>query len=412
VRILYAHNFYRIPGGEDETFADEIRLMRERGYDVDTFETSSKTLNGQSRLKAGIAGVWSARAARAIRARIAAERPDIVHFHNVYPVMSPAVFRAAAAEGVAVVHTLHNYRLLCSNGGLYHRGGVCEACIGAVAPWHGVLRGCNDHGRAADAQIAVAVAFHRAAGTWARSIDRYIALTTFARDNLVRGGLPATRIAVLPTFVDPDPGIGPGDGGYALFIGRLTVEKGVRILLDAWRKCGTRLPLKIVGSGGPLAEEVAAAASTIPGVALMGRVLGESRWPEENNRKVLTDLTRRASFLVFPSLWYEGTPRTIAEAFAAGTPVIASDVGAMRSMVQPGANGQWFKAGDAIDLARVASTLANDPLGCAELRLGARRTFEAHYSAARHFEGLATIYQAAIAQRRGVHAASIMAEAQ
>jgi glycosyltransferase involved in cell wall biosynthesis len=400
VRILYAHSFYRIPGGEDETFADEIHLMRERGYDVDTFETSSKTLEGQSRLKAGIAGVWSTRAARAIRARIAAQRPDVVHVHNVYPVMSPAVFRAAAAEGVAVVHTLHNYRLLCSHAGLYYRGGVCEVCIGAVAPWHGVLRGCNNNGRAADAQIAVTVAIHRAAGTWARSIDRYIALTTLARNIFVRGGLPATRIAVLPTFVDPDPGIGPGDGGYALFIGRLTVEKGVRVLLDAWRECGARVPLKIVGSG-PLAEEVAAAASTIPGVAFMGRV----------SREVLTDLTRRASFLLFPSVWYEGTPRTIAEAFAAGTPVIASDIGAMRSMVQPGENGQWFKAGDAIDLARVASTLANDPEGCAALRLGARRAFEAHYSAARHFEGLATIYRAAIEQRRGIHVART-AEAQ
>jgi len=395
VRILYAHNFYRLPGGEDEGFADEIRLMRERGYEVDTFETSSKTLEGQSRLKAGIDGVWSARAARAIRARIAAARPDVVHFHNVYPVMSPAVFRAAAAEGVAVVHTLHNYRLVCSHAGLYYRGGVCEDCIGAIAPWHGVLRGCNNHGRAADAQIAVTVAIHRTAGTWTQSIDRYIALTTLARDIFVRGGLPATRIAVLPTFVDPDPGIGPGDGAYALFIGRLTVEKGVRVLLDAWRECGARMPLKIVSSGGPLAEEVAAASSTIPGVAYMGRV----------SREVLTDLTRHASFLVFPSVWYEGTPRTIAEAFAAGTPVIASDIGAMRSMVQPGENGQWFKAGDAIDLARVARTLANDPVGCAALRLGARRAFEAHYSAARHFEGLATIYRAAIAQRSGVHAA-------
>jgi glycosyltransferase involved in cell wall biosynthesis len=395
VRILYAHNFYRMPGGEDEIFADEIRLMRQHGHEVGAFESSSKTLATRSKLAAGIEGVWSTRMADAIRARIRAERPDVVHVHNSYPVMSPAIFRAAAAEGAAVVHTLHNYRMLCSHAGLYRAGRICEDCVGAVAPWRGVLHGCNHNGRAADTQIAVAVGVHRLFGTWRRSIDRYIALTPFARDIYVRGGLPASKIAVLPTYVEPDPGIGPG-GEHALFVGRFTVEKGIRVILDAWRHMDGAIPLKIVGSGGPLADETAAAARGIPGVEFKGRV----------SREELTDLMQRARFLVFPSIWYEGTPRTIAEAFAAGTPVVSSDIGAMRLMVTPGRDGDWFCAGDPDDLARTIRALIAEPGRLSAMRAGARRTFESTYAADRHYDGLLSIYRDAIHEREGIAARS------
>ena len=391
MRILYAHNFYRLPGGEDQTFADEICLMRSRGHDVATFETSSRDQEGRSRLALGLEGVWSVRHARAMAERLRAERPDVVHVHNTYPVTSPALFRAIAGEGVAVVHTLHNFRILCSHYGLTRDGRPCEDCVGAVTPWRGVVRGCNQNGRLADAQIAVAVLVHRAARTWTRAIDRYVALTPFARDIFVRGGLPADRMAVLPTFVDPDPGTGPGDGGFALFVGRLAPEKGVRVLLDAWRTVGARMPLHIVGSGGPLAPEAAAADGAIPGVRFRGRV----------ERDELTGLMRRAAVLVFPSTWYEGTPRTIVEAFAAGTPVLASDIGSMRSMVEPEVNGQWFRAGDPADLARVVTALAAAPDRLAALRGGARRSFETLYTAERHYAGLEAIYRAAIARRAG-----------
>jgi glycosyltransferase involved in cell wall biosynthesis len=315
--------------------------------------------------------------------------------HNSYPVMSPAIFRAAAAEGAAVVHTLHNYRMLCSHAGLYRAGRICEDCVGAVAPWRGVLHGCNHNGRAADTQIAVAVGVHRLFGTWRRSIDRYIALTPFARDIYVRGGLPACKIAVLPTYVEPDPGIGPG-GEHALFVGRFTVEKGIRVILDAWRHMDGAIPLKIVGSGGPLADETAAAALGIPGVEFKGRV----------SREELTDLMQRARCLVFPSIWYEGTPRTIAEAFAAGTPVVSSDIGAMRLMVTPGRDGDWFCAGDPDDLARTIRALIAEPGRLSAMRAGARRTFESTYAADRHYDGLLSIYRDAIHEREGIAARS------
>lgn len=385
MRILYAHNFYRQAGGEDETFADEIRLMRARGHEVSSFETSSAALEARSRLMTGIEGVWSLRAARAVAERVRAERPDVVHFHNTYPVLSPAAFRAANAAGAAVVHTLHNFRHLCSHHGLYRDGRPCEDCVGAFAPWRGVLHGCNHNGRFADAQLAVTAAVHRLAGTYARAVHRYVALTPFAREVFVRGGLPADRLAVLPTFVDPDPGVGPGDGGYALFVGRLTEEKGVGLLLDAWRRIGAALPLRIVG-GGPLAGDVAAAAAALPGVDFLGRV----------ERAALVELVGRASMLVFPSLWYEGTPRTIAEALAAGTPVVAADIGGMAAMVEPGVNGVRFRAGDADDLVRAVQTLAANP---AALRAGARRSFEESYTEACHYDGLVAIYQAAVAAR-------------
>lgn len=392
MRILYAHNFYRQAGGEDETFADEIRILRAHGHEVGTFETSSKSLEGHSKLLTGLRGVWSLPVASAVAARVRADRPEIVHFHNTYPVMSPAAFRAARSAGAAVIHTLHNFRHLCSDYGLLRNGRPCEDCVGSPAPWRGIVHGCSHNGRFADAQIAVAVAVHRLAGTWAHSIDRYVALTPFARDIFVRGGFPADRVAVLPTFVDPDPGPGPGSmpgGGYALFVGRLVARKGVDVMLEAWRRIGTAMPLRIVGGGGPLAAQVAAAAASMPGVEFLGRV----------ERDALDALVGNAALLVFPSIWYEGTPRTIAEAFAAGTPVIASDLGGMAAMVTPGVNGALFRAGDPDDLARVILALSNDGEALRRLRPGARRSFETTYSAASHYDGLIAIYRAAFAAR-------------
>lgn len=272
---------------------------------------------------------------------LAREGPQVVHFHNTFPLISPAAYYAARAANVPVVQSLHNYRLLCANATFYRNGHVCEDCLGAFAPWRGVAHACYRDSRAASSVVAAMLAFHRARGTWVDLVDAYIvALTADACDKFVRGGLPAERLITKPNVVYPDPGQGPGLGGYALFAGRLVAEKGVATLLSAWQHLADPPPLKIAGAG-PMADAVTKVASRCRAIEWLGEV---------SNARVEA-LMKDAHVLVVPSVWYEGLPRVIAEAFAVGLPVIASDLGAMSSLIEHQHNGLHFRPGDAADLA-------------------------------------------------------------
>ena len=386
MRILFVQNHYLAFGGEDQTFEDEIALLTANGHSVGRFESSSRELLALNPVHRGLRTIWSAKAYRALRGKLADGHWDVIHVHNCFPNLSPSIFHAAHAAGTPIVQTLHNYRLLCTNACLYRNEKPCESCVGSFAPWRGITRGCYQHGRLADAALAGMVGFHRAIATWTKRVTRYIALTEFARLLFIRGGLPGEKIDVLPTFVDPDPGIGDGIGGFALFAGRHSREKGVDVLLEAWRKMPPgAMPLKIVGTG-PDSERIVSACRAIENVEFLGKV----------SRAQLDDLFRHASVLVFPSLWYEGTPRTIVEAFASGTPVVASDLGAMSAMIETGESGLKFAADDSADLAKQISRIQKDPALRKRLRTGARKRYETSYTAERHYDGLLGTYRKAI----------------
>lgn len=216
-------------------------------------------------------------------------------------------------------------------------------------------------------------------------MDLYVALTGFARRKFIEGGLAGEKIAVKPHFVAPDPGAGEGKGGYGLFVGRLSPEKGVRTLISAWDGIGERMPLRIVGDG-PLAPEVAAAAGKGPGVEWLGR----------RGMSEVYDLMGDAAYLVFPSVWYEGFPKVLVEAFARGTPVIASRLGAMAELIDDGRTGLLFRHGDAEDLAAKVEWAIAHPEALAQMRRAARAEFEQKYTAERNYKLLADIYQRAI----------------
>jgi glycosyltransferase involved in cell wall biosynthesis len=253
-----------------------------------------------------------------------------------------------------------------------------------------VAHACYRNSRAASAAVAVMLTVHRARGTFREEVDAYIALTEFSRQKFVQGGLPSDRISVKPNFLQIDPGVGAGKGtaaatgggAYAVFVGRLAEEKGIRFLLRAWQEMGKQLPLKILGDG-PLKAEVQAAAASNPTIQYLGR----KPLPE------IYDIVGEASALVFPSLWYEGLPRTIIEAFAKGTPVVASNLGSMTELVTPGVNGLLFDPGSEIDLVAKISSLLADPFA---MRAGARKTFEDRYTASRNYPALMSIYEAAM----------------
>ncbi len=389
MKILQVHNFYQHPGGEDQVFAAEYELLTKYGHEVIRYEAHNDELSQISAPRAALRTLWNNASYRAVRRLIAQNRPDIVHCHNTFPLISPSIYYAASAEGVPVIQTLHNYRLLCASANFFRSGKVCQDCVGASAPYKSLLHRCYRNSLAATAVTVSMLAVHRAAGTWDSRIHTYIALSNFARSTFIRGGLRAGKLVVKPNFLAARPVAGSGDGGYALFLGRICEEKGIRTLLDAWRIVGPRLPLKIAGSG-PLLNWGREATAAMPGIEWLGHVDHEDA----------VELTRRARFLICASLYHESGPLAVIEALACGTPVIAPDLASMDEFVVEGENGLRFLAGDAAHLAERVLWLLGQPELLRALRPKARLSFEQNYTAERNYELLMNIYSRALESRR------------
>lgn len=385
MKVLAVHNRYQQPGGEDQVFLAETALLESYGHRVVCYTTHNDRVAGMNRLTLASNTLWNSSAYRELRALIRQERPQVAHFHNTFPLVSPAGYYAARAEEVPVVQTLHNYRLLCPNALFFRDGGVCEDCLGKAVPWPGIVHKCYRGSRMASGVVATMLTAHRVLRTWTEMVDVYVALTEFARRKFVEGGLPAESTVVKPNFVYPDPGPGEGRGGYALFVGRLSPEKGVGTLLDAYRRLDERSPLKVVG-GGPLTESVVEAASRYPHIEYLGY-----RSPEEVHA-----LMKEASMLVFPSEWYEGFSRVVAEAFATATPIVAADIGASTELVEHGRTGLRFPPGDAGALATQVEWFFSHPEEHARMRRAVRAEYEAKYTAQRNYQMLLEIYELAL----------------
>ncbi len=381
MRILGVHNRYQIRGGEEECYEAEMGLLREQGHQVDLYEETNDGIAEVNKLSLAAQTIWSQTTYNAVRQRLAQHRYDIVHVQNFFPLISPSIYYAAKAENVPVVQTLHNYRLVCPNGLFFRQGQVCEDCVGQPIPYAGVVHGCYRENRVASAGVAAMLSTHRAIGTWNNNVDCYIALTEFARQKFIEGGLPAHKIAVKPNFVAPEPKVGSGQGGYALFVGRLSVEKGLDTLLDAWKQLKTPLPLKVVGDG-PLSTLVTAAVERMPHIEWLGR----------RPMAEVHQLMGEAQFLIFPSKWYETFGRVAVEAFATGTPVIASKIGAITEIVKSGHTGLHFTPSDPGDLACQVHWMLDHPEHQEEMRRNARATFEANYTATANYAQLMAIY--------------------
>ncbi|WP_420593700.1 glycosyltransferase family 4 protein [Deinococcus sp.] len=380
-RVLVVHNFYQQAGGEDAVFRAETALLSSLGAAVQTHTVHNDELQGRSALISGAQTIWNPASARTLADLVRAHRSEVVHFHNTFPIISPAAYSAVRAAGAAVVQTLHNYRLMCAAATFYRDGQPCEACLGKTPPLPAVQHACYRDSRAGSAALAGMLTAHRWLGTYTREVDRYIALTEFARDKYIQGGLPPAKLVVKPNFLAEDPGMGAHQGGYALFVGRLAPEKGIMTLLNAWAQV-TDLPLKIAGDG-PLADQVVARQSA--NVKYLGR---------QDNAQI-RELMRDATMLIFPSEWYEGFPMTLIEAFASGLPVIASKIGSMPEIVAHQRTGLHFRPGDAADLARQVQWLSLHPSECTQMGLAARQDYQTQYTAQHNSQLLLDIYRQA-----------------
>ena len=385
MKCLLVHNSYQQAGGEDRVFEAEAALLESFGHDVVRFTMHNDQVNELGRMELARATIWNRSSYREIHAILRRERPEIFHAHNTFPLISPAVYHAARVEGVPVVQTLHNYRLVCPNALLFREEHVCEECLLARSPIPGVIHACYRNSRAATGVVAAMLTVHRALGTWTRLVDVFIALSEFSREKYIKGGLPAGKIVVKPNFIHPDPGEREAAGSYALFVGRLTLDKGVRALLAAWERVGNKIPLKIVGDG-PLAEEVREAAERLVGV----------EWLGSQPRESVLALMKHAVFLVIPSLWYEAFGVVIAEAYGVGLPVIASNLGSMSMLIRPGYTGLHFRPGDAADLAAQVEWAIAHPAEMEVMGTHARHEYETLYAADRNYDLLLQVYGLAI----------------
>jgi glycosyltransferase involved in cell wall biosynthesis len=330
--------------------------------------------------------VWSSKTRHEFAAILDAARPDIVHVHNTFVMISPSIYAACRERGIPVVQTLHNFRLLCPAASFFRDGHVCEECVD-----HNLLRsvhhGCYRNSRGATAGAAMMVAFHRALGSWWTSVTRYIALTDFAKKKFVAAGFPSDIFSVKPNFADPDPGERIDSGEYAVFVGRLAENKGVRILLDAWKRLPAQYPLHIVGDGPERAALEAIARDTqLSGITFRGPL----------SHAAAIETLKGARFIIVPSIWYEAFPMCIAESFACGTPVLCSRLGGMSEIVEDHFTGLHFNPGDSQDLASTVEWAWNHPLELANMGRAARRKYETDYTANKNYSLLMGIYEQAL----------------
>ena len=385
MKLLIVHNSYQQPGGEDVAFAQECQLLESHGHTVLTYQRSNheiEAMTGFERLALTKNIVWGENSRRQIRGLLRAERPDLVHVHNTFMMVSPSVYQACQEMRVPVVQTLHNFRLLCPAFSLFRDGHVCEECP-TNGLWRSVWHGCYRNSRAMTANVALMLQVHRVSQTWNNSVDTYVALSEFARQKFVDGGLPSGKLCVKPNFVCPDPGERDRPGDYAIFVGRLSPEKGVTTLLAAWERLRLSIPLVIVGDG-PLRPslEDRCRKGNLSTVKFTGRLtMDETR-----------NAIRQAAFLVAPSLWYEGFPMIICEAFACGTPVLCSRLGTLQEIVTDHGTGLHFMAGNAEDLADKAEWAWNNRGPMAAMGRSARHTFETRYTADKNYDLLMQIY--------------------
>jgi glycosyltransferase involved in cell wall biosynthesis len=385
LRILVVHNRYQQPGGEDRVVEAESCLLATMGHDIEQWEENNDSIASPlSAVLTALQSVYSFEQARAMRQRLQHFQPDVVHIHNFFPRLSPSIHMECHRAHVPVVQTLHNFRLLCPAAILHAAEGRCSGCAQRIVPWPAVVRGCYRQNRLASLAVANMLATHRLLGTWNRCVRRFIALSENARQTFVAAGLPAEKIMLKPNFVDPDPGMGTGDGNFALFVGRLVEEKGVATLLAAWQQLATPLPLKIIGDG-PLAASVVQAAAIHPNIESLGM----------RDRSYVQQTMAHATILILPSTWDEAFPVVIAEAFAAGLPIVASRLGAMAELIEDGQTGRLFVPGDATQLARTIESVVARPRELQAMRLRARAQYEQKYTAAANYPQLLAIYKAA-----------------
>jgi glycosyltransferase involved in cell wall biosynthesis len=381
MRVLVAHNFYQQAGGEDAVVNTEMDMLRAHGHDVEIYGRTNDDINDIPPIKVAGQTFWSRHTSKDIANLISSFKPDIIHIHNTFPLISPSIYWAAANANIPLVQTLHNFRLLCPQAMFLRDGNVCEDCLGNI-PWRGVMHGCYRDSKSQTAVLAGMTTAHNIIGTWHNKVARYIALNDFCRQKFIAGGLPAKLIAVKPNFVDAPTIAETARNGF-LFVGRLSPEKGISTLAAA-AKLLNNAPICVAGVG-----EQSALLENIGGLENLGKLSSEAIFSK----------MAASSALIMPSIWYENFPRTLVESFACGLPVIASHIGALAELIEDGETGLLFEAGNATDLANKMQWALQNPEKMREMGQNALALYQAKYTPNQNYAQLFSIYEDAINQK-------------
>ena len=389
MRILQCHNFYRFPGGEDQVFHDESWLLKKHGHEVFHYLRDNRDIENMSRIELARATIWNQRTVTDIEALIQELSPELIHFHNTFPLISTSAYHTAKRYQIPIVQTLHNYRMMCPSATLFRNGKECHSCINKTFSIPGIIHKCYRSDRKATAVAAAANAFQRTIKKSLHLVDRFIALSETSRQQFELAGIPRSKIIVKPNFVRPEPKVGNEKGGHVVFVGRLTEEKGIHSLLDAWQaEPGnpiSEIPLRIIGQG-PQEEKVKRFAAQNPNISYLGQL----KHPE------VMEQIAQSKLLVFPSIWPEPFGRSMIEAFATGTPVVASTAGSIPEIVQHEVNGLHFEPGNHKNLQDQIMRMFAEPELLVKTSIAARRTYEQRYTADRNHDVLLRTYAEAV----------------
>ena len=391
MRLILAHNFYSsaVPSGENNVFEIEGKALLAKYHFVKFFTRQSDDIRAKGAMgviQGALATPWNPWMARAIRLQVDHFQPDVVHVHNTFPLLSPAIFHAIGKRAARVL-TLHNYRVFCPAAIPMRAGKVCTECIDKRSAIPAMIHGCYRRSRVATLPLALSVGLHRALGTWVNQVDAFICLSEFQRELMIEAGLPREKVHVKPNFYpgNPDVVAWPERKPYVVFAGRLTAEKGVINLLRAWRLWGVAAPeLRLVGDG-ELRAELERMAEGLP-VRFLGQVGSEDAQAQ----------IAGARLLVLPSECFEGFPMVVREAFAFGTPAAVSNLGPLPTIVEHGKSGVVFQTGDPQSLLQEVRQAWVTPGLLARLGQGARAEFESKYTEEANYTTLMEIYRQAI----------------
>jgi glycosyltransferase involved in cell wall biosynthesis len=387
VKVLVVHNRYRSeqPSGENNVVDAEVSLLAEGGHKVSLFERRSDDIAQMPLPRKATVPLmvpWNPAVRKELAARLRASRPDVVHIHNTFPLLSPSVVAACADAGVPAVATLHNYTMVCPPGTLHRDGHICTECVGG-SPLPAVKHGCYRGSSAATVPMAASMVANRR--RWWTGVSRFFCISAAQRDLLVSAGMPGERMAVKHNFV-ADPGVRrTGDGAHVLFLGRITEEKGIGLLMRAWDRLGGALgvPLVIAGTG-PMQDEVAVWANGRSDVSYVGL----------RNKAECRALTADAVAVVAPSTWLEAFGLVVVEAMAAGVPTVAAAHGAFPELVEDGVTGLLHQPNDAASLADRLREVTGDRNR--EMGDAARVRYEKDFTPEVGLDRLVSGYQAAI----------------
>ncbi|MGG1940761.1 glycosyltransferase family 4 protein [Paenibacillus polymyxa] len=388
-KVLIIHNFYQQSGGEDKVVEQESAMLRSSGIETEHYYVHNDSIQSKglaNMAKLAVEAAWSFPEFKRIKELLLRVKPDVVHVHNFFPVISPSVYHACERLGVPVVQTLHNYRLICPAATFMRGNEVCEKCLHGTL-LHSIRHGCYRGSQLQTIPVAAMIKFNELIGTWQHKVSRYIALTEFARDKFAESGIPLDRIAVKPNFIHHQTvkaKYDPNDR-YLLFVGRISAEKGVRNLLQAWSQLEDRGGLRLVIIGdGPQKAELAAAYSQ-EDIQFLGKQDGDT----------VLDCMSRAMYVMVPSIWYEGFPMTIVESYSVGTPVLCSRIGALEEVVEDGVTGFHFQHDDLENIKTVIRRAVAYE-NYAAMRQKVAENYAAHYTEEVNVKQLLAIYSEAM----------------